>query len=523
MAEYADAAYLETAQVKRPRRFQTGLRGLIALVACCAVILWTARVVWQNRDPYLAEERALEARARQSLRSPNTTSRVAAIQDLGRLSFADNAIAVRSLTEMLGDQDPQVRAASADALGEFGVRVVETVADRASITEAVTALIKLLKDPQPSVRAASAITLGYIASARPLPVDDAAQPGGMNAAAPPAAVAGTPVDTRAVIAAVIDSLGDSEGKVRGAAIVALAAAAGSMAGPPQALAASLKDPSAENRESAVRTLTRFRRGLDSWIPSLLELAERDPDEAVRTRGLQALKADIFPTAVTAEGIPALIKGLRSRDRKVQWAVANLLGRLGPKAKDAAPVLLCVMTDPIGSDGPGSGYERQNLVFAARDAFSRIVPGSDQVEEFVANLTGTARSGDHILQCSAIRALSYFYADAAPAIPVLIQLVREARPGHDDDIVQAAAQTLGMIASDTPAADEVMTVLLTVLRSESAPARIAAIEALGHFGTKSAIAVPKIRSLCDDPDALVKQAAARTLVIIQDDRDAQTHE
>ena len=392
-----------------------------------------------------------------------------------------------------------------------------------SIAEAVTALIKLLKRsaagravPRRRSPWGTSPPRGlYLSMTRP-------EPGGMKVAAPLAAVVGTPVDTRAVIAAVTDSLGDPEAKVRGAAIVALAAAASAMGDPPQALAASLKDPSAENRESAVRTLTRFRRGLDSWIPSLLELAERDPDEAVRTRGLQALKADIFPTAVTGEGIPALIKGLRSRDRKVQWAVANLLGRLGPKAKDAAPVLLCVMTDPIGSDDPGSGYEQQNLVFAARDAFSRIVPGSDHVEEIVASLTGTVRSGDHILQCSAIRALSYFYADAAPAIPVLIQLVREASPGHDDDIVQAAAQTLGMIASDTPAADEVVSVLLSVLRSDFAPARVAAIEALGLFGATSAIAVPKIRSLRDDRDPTVKQAAETALFILLDERDAQTH-
>ena len=123
MAEHADTSPLESPEVKRPPRYQTGLRGLIALVACCALILWTARVVWQNRDPYLAEERALEARARQSLRSPNTTSRVTAIQALGRLSFSDNAMAVRSLTAMLADQDPQVRAAAAEAIGEFGMRV----------------------------------------------------------------------------------------------------------------------------------------------------------------------------------------------------------------------------------------------------------------------------------------------------------------------------------------------------------------------------------------------------------------
>jgi HEAT repeat protein len=331
---------------------------------------------------------------------------------------------------------------------------------------------------------------------------------------------GTPVDIRAVLAAVTDSLGDPEAEVRGAAIIGLAATAGSLAGPPQALAASLKDKSAENRESAVRTLAKFRRGLDSWIPSLVDLAEHDQDPAVRATSLQTLKAEIVPSAVTEECVPALIKGLESRDRKVQLAVANLLGRLGPKARDAVPALLRILTDPTGKGDPGPGYERQNLAWAAADALARIVPRSDQVDEVVAGLTGTLRSGDRILQSPAIMVLSRFGPDAAPAIPVLIQLVREARPGDPLDVEREAARTLGVIAPDTPAADEVVTVLLNLLRSDFAPARIAAIEALGHFGTKSAIAIPQISSLRDDQNPTVKQAAERAILLLLDERDAQ---
>ncbi len=40
MAEHDDPPTRESSEVKRPRRFQTGLRGLIALVACFALILW---------------------------------------------------------------------------------------------------------------------------------------------------------------------------------------------------------------------------------------------------------------------------------------------------------------------------------------------------------------------------------------------------------------------------------------------------------------------------------------------------
>ncbi len=523
MAEHDDPLDRKPAKVKRPRRYQIGLLALLALVACCALILWAAREVWQNSDPLVAEERALEARARQSLRSPDKTSRVAAIQVIGRLSFADNAIAVRSLTALLGDQNPEVRAASAEALGEFGMRAVETGADRQSIEAAVTALIKLLKDPEPGVRAASAITLGYFASAKPLPVGGTPQPGGMKAASLAAATEPTPVDLRAVIAAVADTLGDPEVKVRGAAVDALAAAAGSMAQPPRALAAILKDEFAENREAAVRALAKYRRGLDSWIPSLVELAEHDDDQSVRARALQALSREIQPPAVTPECVPALIKGLQSRDRKLAEAAANLAFRLGPHASEAIPALLHILTDPFEKDEAVRNDDRVNLAWAAAGALGRIAPGSESASAVVTRLTNTARSGDRLNQTPAISALSHFGQDAAPAIPVLIQLMREAGPAHAYDVEQRAAQVLGLIALDTPAADEVVTALLPVLRSDSVSSRIAAIEALGHFGSKAAIAIPRIRALRDDQNLMVKQAAGRALDLFVDENDPQPHD
>jgi HEAT repeat protein len=518
MPEHDEPFDREPAKVKRPRRYQIRLLALLALVACCALILWAAREVWQNSDPLVAEERALEVRARESLRSPDKTSRVAAIQTLGRLSFADNAIAVRSLTELLGDESPDVRAASAEALGEFAMRAVETGADRQSLGAAVTALIKLLKDPQPGVRAASAITLGYIASAKPLPEGGTPQPGTMKAAPLPAATVATPVDTRAVIAAVTDTLGDPEVKVRGAAVDALAAAAGAMAQPPRALAAIVKDESAENREAVVRALTKYRRGLDPWISSLVELAAHDDDQSVRARALQALSRDILPPAVTAECVPALIKGLQSRDRKLALAATNLTFRLGPLAREAIPALLHILTDPIDKDKTVRNDDRVNLAWAAAGALGRIAPGSESASAVVTRLTSTARSGDRINQEPAISVLSHFGLDAAPAIPVLIQLMREAGPAHANEVEQRAAQVLGLIAPETPAAAEAVTALLAVLRSDSLPTRIAAIEALGHFGTEAAIAIPGIRALCDDQNPLVKQAAGRALDLLVDEHD-----
>jgi hypothetical protein len=52
-------------QAKPPkaRRFQTGVRTLIVLVASCGVMLWAARSVWESRHPAIAAARGLKAQS----------------------------------------------------------------------------------------------------------------------------------------------------------------------------------------------------------------------------------------------------------------------------------------------------------------------------------------------------------------------------------------------------------------------------------------------------------------------------
>ena len=55
MARNIERARATKAKPTRP--YQIGLRSLIALVACCAAIIWAGRVAWQNRNPDLAGAR----------------------------------------------------------------------------------------------------------------------------------------------------------------------------------------------------------------------------------------------------------------------------------------------------------------------------------------------------------------------------------------------------------------------------------------------------------------------------------
>ncbi|SIO44755.1 HEAT repeat [Singulisphaera sp. GP187] len=410
---------------QRTRHHLTGLRAMIALVACTGLILWAARVVWENRDPALTEERAIQDHALRVLLSPNATERMGAIQDLERLRHADGAIAIRHLTAMLGDADSTIRIASVDALGTIGARAIRTGSDDAAIPAAIRALTGLLKDPQPAMRMAAANTLGAMTEANHRPGPP--RSGGRNKAPTPASAVITPVETKSVIAALTETLGDPNAEVRGKAINALAAAT-SLADPPKAFAATLKDESAENRRTTVVALAQYRRGLDSWIPALLRIAEHDENPAVRTMGVGVLTVRIGPPKVTAASVPALIARLESRDPEVRRAVAEVLGRFGPDADPAIPILLRIFTEATDGEVAGSPYESQVQGDAAQ-ALGKIAPLTASAKEVITTLTEVVRSGTSDKQRQATWALSEFGPKAAPAIPVLIRMAREAGPLH----------------------------------------------------------------------------------------------
>ncbi len=516
----------EGSKVKRNRPYQTGLRGLIVLVACCAVILWAGRVMWLYRDPDLAAERAIEAGAFRTLESRKATGRVAAIQDLGRLSFADNPTAIRSLSALLRDENADVRVAAASALAEFGVRAVEAGAGGEAVKQAVKALCGSLKDPQPRVRVAAAITLGSISAARPVGDPGSAagvpQPGPTAAAPVPVATVASPIDTRTVIAALSEVLGDPEASVRAAAVCALVTA-GSMVDPPPALTAGLKDESPENRILTIRTLCNCRRGLDSWIPALLQIAEHDRDQSVRAACVYELDRTIKPRALTPRCVPDLIAGLGSRDRKVKIAVARLLERVSEDAEEAIPALLSILTTPIDYKEPDPGFERNTLASAVGYALGRIVPGTASTKDVVNRLIEVLRSGDDINRDQAFWILGKCGPSAQAAIPTLILALKEAGSARGVDCDLGAARALGDIAPDTPKADDVVTALLPVLKSESPRSRAAAALALLRFGPKAAIAIPGIRALTNDRDVFVKQAAERALLVLLDDSNPEPHE
>jgi HEAT repeat protein len=470
---------------KRASRYQTGVRTLVALVACCALIFWAWRRVRESSDPTLAEAQFIQARAIRALDSPRSSDQIAAIHELERLHLVDSAVAVRALTALLADSDYAVRLATAEAIGSLGASTAKAGSDVDGIGAAVAALINILKDQAPGIRVAAASSLGAIGSANRRRSDSA---------------------NEAVIAALTKALEDKEATVRLAAVVALATASSGAARPPKALAGMLTDKSAEIRRRTVELLWReFPRGLDSWIPSLLQMAEHDEDPGVRQWCFGALTW-IKPPAITPAVIPLLIAKLESRDQRVRSAIAALLSQFGAESEDAIPALLRNLKERIDEKNAESDEAAD---WPAASALGRIAPGSASSAEVVAVLTEIVRSGPRIRQGPAAWALGKFGPAAAPAIPGLIRMVREnAQTGQG-----IAAIALGLIAPETPAADEAVAVLVPLLNSKSSDVRAAALESLSQFGPKSAVALTRIRELRKE-DGYIRRLAEKALAAIE---------
>jgi HEAT repeat protein len=514
------------------RRFQTSVWTLVALVACCGVILWAARRLWENYDPVRVEARSIQNRAIAALRSRKSADRVGAVHELQRLNGGDLAVAMSSLIRALEDPETEVRVAAAEALGSIGptamrsqaissligaledpeteVRVeaakalgsigptvMRSQSGQEGVRNAATALVRRLKDPQPGVRTAAATSLGSILWP--------SGPVALNSA----------TDRQAVMDALASVLRDRDARVRLTAIKALVSR-GSGAGPPKALLMALDDESAENRATAIGSLWFYGQGLNPWVPALLRVASKDPDPSVQGQIFSLWNNKrLSPPAVTVDAVPCLIASLQSGDRKVRRLAAQLLGEFRAAANAAIPELLRVLNEPLQPGVVTTSGESGDPDPANHAAFALgfIGPGSAEAKRVIEALVEVARNGPRSRRAGAASALGGFGTDAAEAAPVLTQLIEQTVPDQDWHPV-LLARALAKITADTPSARQPIVALVGLLESNEMRVRVPVLRALGEFGPSAAVAIPRIRTLKNDPALPVREAAAAALARIE---------
>jgi HEAT repeat protein len=193
------------------------------------------------------------------------------------------------------------------------------------------------------------------------------------------------------------------------------------------------------------------------------------------------------------GIPDLIQRLRHNESTVRKATAEVLGRLGPKAREAIPALLRAACDIDAAV--------RRAAAAALDQIDSDWPTDPGATAAVpALIKEMGRRWPDISQAASLL-LSRIGRAAVP------ELARALADGASDRRQVFVAQTLGRIGPDAAPA---VAALAQALTSESAPVRRAAAEALAAIGPASEPAVPKLILLLADWNPGVRQAAARSL-------------
>jgi hypothetical protein len=168
------------------------------------------------------------------------------------------------------------------------------------------------------------------------------------------------------------------------------------------------------------------------------------------------------------------------------------------------------------------------IHAAR-MLGRLAPGTASAGEVVAALAEAARTGYRLRREPAIESLGEFGPAAEPAIPALLQVLREALARIDESYAfegQVVVRVLAKIAPGTRSADMALAALIEILeqRPEAYEAtsallwpRLAAIEAVPTFGPMAVAAIPQLRAWRNGSDARLKRAASSALEAIEGTR------
>lgn len=302
--------------VKRKSAVAIDVRTLLALTACCGVVLWSWRTV-VDIDPIRAAARKLT--------TGEEPDRLIAVAMLGEASPDEFDPAWDPLRDATRDPSARVRLSAVDGVvrllrvysgGPFpaGFRTRAPDMLRRRVVEAVETLLDRLNDPDASVRGAAASAAGKVVGLRGLP----------PLAAPKSAVykpGPSDLDITRSMSRLVESLDDPDERARLGAVESLGEFGKiSDATPPAALLERLSDDAVAVRQAASRSVLKFEHGTERTIPRVMTLLD-DPSMEVRQSALPSLCGT---PGVPASLSPFLVERLASPNPHVRAAAAGLL-------------------------------------------------------------------------------------------------------------------------------------------------------------------------------------------------------
>ncbi|MBV6625602.1 MAG: HEAT repeat domain-containing protein [Rivularia sp. (in: Bacteria)] len=324
---------------------------------------------------------------------------------------------VEQLFIHLKDENPQIRAGVAAALGSFPEKAEEVVPklisalqDKNSLVRANAAyaltrigsraelaipeLLKALEDSNPEVRANSVDALGRMKS-----------------------------KVSSSIPNLVIALEDKDEQVRSYAAYALGGMGKEAVSAIPSLTKALKDDYFKVRSRAAQSLGRIGSPAKSSVPKLTKLL-RDENTKVRSDAITALMAIDSQNVLI---VPILAETLNDTNLEIRIKAANALGDMGIKAADAVPAL----TKALQNKEP-------QLRDKAAEALGKI--GS---ESAVKPLTKALEDKEAWVRRKASHALGKIGAKAAPAFTKLTEVLKD----KDKKVSSAAADAWGKIAED----------------------------------------------------------------------------
>ncbi|MDY6823210.1 MAG: HEAT repeat domain-containing protein [Thermodesulfobacteriota bacterium] len=201
-------------------------------------------------------------------------------------------------------------------------------------------------------------------------------------------------------------------------------------------------------------------------------------------------------------VPELRKALKDEAPDVRANAAIALKGIGPDALDAVPDLMEALND--------SYYEVRQ---AAADALEAMLPALSEAEaqavEVQINIT-RLESENWMVRRNAANKLAEMGRDASKAVPALILAMLDDSDwrSHYASVRIAAARALGAIGFPARAANPA---LIEMSKSDNYRVRLAAVEALGKIGPRSASnVIAALKDALDDPDFDVRREAASAL-------------
>lgn len=451
------------------RRLATGLR----LICLLCLFLLTLAPASSGQQPAAADVSALVS----ELKDKEAKVRAEAVRRLTGLGEAAKP-AAPALVEALGDSDAKVRYRAVIALGNLW----SGGGSGPEIEKAVPALVRLLKDKDEYTRRRAMYALRMIGPA-----------------------------ARAALPALNKIMRDRDDPLWVYAYNAVRDIERPATDDVSALAGLLKDKDAKVRIQAAERLysTSMKTLLltgsyraDAAIPALIE-ALKDPEIRVRYHALTTLGNLMFEAQPPDLGaaIPTLIELLKDADSSdTRWQAANVLGKIGPRSRDAVPLLTQALSDKdhyvrssaanaLGEIGPESRVAAPSLIKLLKDpvadvrasaatALAKVEPGSAGV--VVASLSEDLK--EPVFKGWAARALGHFGPEAKPATLLLADMLKT------EDYL-GRHQVVKTLAKIGPGGREAVPALRSILNDRVPYIRVAAAVALLKIAPESETEIP----------------------------------